>query len=441
MVKFDRTSEAESALCLSGGGYRAALFHLGAIRRLNELGVLSRIAIVSSVSGGSILNGLLAGRWNSLIRDGGGVFQNFDEQVGQPLRQFCATDIRTNLIIGHRLNPVNWFALANSLLSVSGNTLARSYQSLFGGTLLQALPSSGVTTPRFVFCATSMNTGACWHFHSGPEGRMGDFYTGYAPTDDVSLAEAVAASSAFPLAFAPFLLYRSRMKEISRVDPWGQLRPLSGKRRTIEYETIHLTDGGVYDNLGVEPVWSFMSTLLSSDGGLPFESVATCPPYFVSRLQRAASISNEQVGAVRKRWLIERFVAKARRGALWAINTNIEDYQLSSAPGYGSEGRQLLSGIRTDLNSFSEAEIACLENHGYSLADAALKSRAPQLLVKSIPEFVWPHPDWSADAKTIAALQNSASRHITRDIRNWLTGAFRRLDVRSRSSRSTDKAT
>src|ERR1700674_4620949 len=227
MVKFDRTSQSELAVCLSGGGYRAALFHLGAIRRLNELGVLSRIAIVSSVSGGSILNGLLAGRWNSLIRDGGGVFQNFDEQVGQPLRQFCATDIRTNLIIGHRLNPVNWFALANSLLSVSGNTLARSYQSLFGGTLLQALPSSGVTTPRFVFCATSMNTGACWHFHSGPEGRMGDFYTGYAPTDDVSLAEAVAASSAFPLAFAPFLLYRSRMKEISRVDPWGQLRPLS----------------------------------------------------------------------------------------------------------------------------------------------------------------------------------------------------------------------
>ena len=43
------------ALCLSGGGYRAALFHLGAVRRLNELGVLPKVDTVSAVSGGSLL--------------------------------------------------------------------------------------------------------------------------------------------------------------------------------------------------------------------------------------------------------------------------------------------------------------------------------------------------------------------------------------------------
>src|SRR5438445_13233239 len=48
------------ALCLSGGGYRAALFHLGVIRRLNELGLLSRVNAISSVSGGSILSACLA---------------------------------------------------------------------------------------------------------------------------------------------------------------------------------------------------------------------------------------------------------------------------------------------------------------------------------------------------------------------------------------------
>src|SRR5438309_7042658 len=48
------------ALCLSGGGYRAALFHLGAVRRLNELGVLGRIDTITSVSGGSILAAHLA---------------------------------------------------------------------------------------------------------------------------------------------------------------------------------------------------------------------------------------------------------------------------------------------------------------------------------------------------------------------------------------------
>src|SRR6266705_778572 len=47
-------------LSLSGGGFRAALFHLGALRRLNELGVLQQIDTISSVSGGSIINAFLA---------------------------------------------------------------------------------------------------------------------------------------------------------------------------------------------------------------------------------------------------------------------------------------------------------------------------------------------------------------------------------------------
>lgn len=53
---------AGMALCLSGGGYRSALFHLGALRRLNELGVLSQVDTISSVSGGSILSAFLAHR-------------------------------------------------------------------------------------------------------------------------------------------------------------------------------------------------------------------------------------------------------------------------------------------------------------------------------------------------------------------------------------------
>jgi NTE family protein len=50
------------ALCLSGGGYRASLFHLGVLRRLNELGTLTRVDTVSAVSGGSILAAFLAQR-------------------------------------------------------------------------------------------------------------------------------------------------------------------------------------------------------------------------------------------------------------------------------------------------------------------------------------------------------------------------------------------
>jgi len=422
MPTFDRTSENEPALCLSGGGFRAALFHLGALRRLNELGVLSRIAVISSVSGGSIVNGMLAARWSSLVGDATNTFQNFDEMLRFPLREFCQFDLRTPLLLGHRLNPLRWFGDGRSAFMVSGNDLSRSYNALFDGKLLADVPESNSKTPRFVFCATSVNTGACWHFHSGPLARMGEFYTGYSDVNDVRISEAVAASSAFPLAFSAFELDSARLREVSRVDPWGSTRPLSGKRDAVTLERILLTDGGVYDNLGVEPVWQRFRAILSSDAGRPFASVATCSQAILNRLKRVASISEEQVGAVRKRWLIEQYLSKARVGTLWAINTNVEDYPIDNAHSYSPEVRTLFSSVRTDLNSFSEGEIACIENHGYALADAAIRSRTPQLACNLAAEFVWPNPSWVNDDKATACLRTSANRTFARDVAKWLFG-------------------
>ena len=92
-------------LCLSGGGYRAALFHLGAVRRLNELGVLSKVTTVSAVSGGSILAAHLA----EVLRpwpDPGDVVADFDERVARPFRAFTSRNIRTAPFLG-RLLPWN----------------------------------------------------------------------------------------------------------------------------------------------------------------------------------------------------------------------------------------------------------------------------------------------------------------------------------------------
>jgi NTE family protein len=55
-----RAPSAGIALCLSGGGYRAMLFHLSALKRLNEIAYLPKLRRVSSVSGGSITAGVLA---------------------------------------------------------------------------------------------------------------------------------------------------------------------------------------------------------------------------------------------------------------------------------------------------------------------------------------------------------------------------------------------
>jgi NTE family protein len=83
----DLRSPAEgTALCLSGGGYRAMLFHVGALWRLNEMGFLPRLARISSVSGGSITAGVLGLKWSRLAFDGSGVSGTFEEEIVQPLR-------------------------------------------------------------------------------------------------------------------------------------------------------------------------------------------------------------------------------------------------------------------------------------------------------------------------------------------------------------------
>ena len=414
-----KTSSAGIALCLSGGGFRATLFHLGAVGRLNELGVLSRLTVITSVSGGSILNGFLAARWSELVRGADGVFSNFNDVIAAPLRRFCGRDLRTPLLFGTRLSPEKWPELMRSFGAVPANALADAYQSLYRRAGLQELaaPAPG-TTPRFVFCATNVATGACWHFHGGPGSRMGDFYTGYTDTHSVSVAEAVAASSAFPPGFAALRLSVAG-KDFSRVDPWGKERAASKKRKQVEPRRVSmtlLTDGGVYDNLGVEPVWNGFRCLLVSDAGQPFVSHENCRQTVVSRLKRAAEISMEQVGAVRKRWLVASFKSGERKGGLWAINTPLEDYELQDAQGYSAEGRELFAKIRTDLNAFSEGEIGCLENHGYSLADAAMRSRAAALCPTPSAPFRWPDGNWCGDSDARRALEMSGKRSVLRDV-------------------------
>src|SRR5262245_34449293 len=83
------------AIALSGGGYRAALFDLGALRRLNELGVLTRARTITSVSGGSVASAQLARHrlehpdaWRQAT------IPRFEEEIAVPLRAFAGHDIR-----------------------------------------------------------------------------------------------------------------------------------------------------------------------------------------------------------------------------------------------------------------------------------------------------------------------------------------------------------
>src|SRR5947209_6115582 len=93
------------ALCLSGGGYRAMVFHIGVLWRLNELGYLKRLARISSVSGGSITAGMLGLNWKQLRWKDSGQATNFRELIAEPILEFAGRTIDEKSIIGGILNP------------------------------------------------------------------------------------------------------------------------------------------------------------------------------------------------------------------------------------------------------------------------------------------------------------------------------------------------
>lgn len=402
-----------TALCLSGGGFRATLFHTGALRRLNELGVLSGIDTFVSVSGGSILNGMLALRWNELVPDASGSFRNFEERIEAPVVRFCGKDLRTAVLLWQRGSPINWAKLLGDDHSVT-DLLAEAYAKEldFDGRLDALAPEKS-----FIFCAANLETGANWEFEVGPQRtEMGDYRSGKTATGAVTLAQAVAASSAFPVAFPPLVL---------RFPDASVFRDRSPELPDEARLSIPLTDGGVYDNLGLEPVWKSYRLVLASDAGMPFALRDNPGNGPIERLRRSFDLIGNQASAIRKRWLVNMFQTETMKGTYWGIDTNFRHYELADAQGYDERSRRLIEGIRTDLDAFDEGEVGCLLNHGYALADAAIRRWVPGSV--ALPAaFRWPAPVFApANADAVArALEGSGERGVLQDL--WRS-VFERL--------------
>ena len=242
----DQSTDARQdgiALALSGGGYRAMVFHVGALLRLNEVGLLGKLARVSSVSGGSITAGVLALSWGEL-RFRNGIAANMDILV-QRIRLMASTTIDMGAIIGGILLPG----------TVSDRVAAAYDRVVFKGKKLSDLADEAPGVPRFVFNATNIQTAALWRF-SKP--YMGDYRVGLVRNPDVPLAVAVAASSAFPPVLSPVTL--EIKQPVAKTDG-------ADLSRAPYTKTAVLSDGGVYDNLGLETVAKRYKTLLVSDAG------------------------------------------------------------------------------------------------------------------------------------------------------------------------------
>ena len=183
----DATPEQGIALCLSGGGYRAMVFHIGALWRLYKSRLLDKINRISSVSGGSITAGLLALRWRELSFNPASLQNDFVPKVVGPLRRFaCKTIDEEAFILDHL--PFG---------SVSGHIAAAYDDHLFKGATLQDLPDE----PRFVINATNVQSGVLWRFMKP---YMRDYCVGEVRTSDSSTCTGSRRLVSVPAGSFPF---------------------------------------------------------------------------------------------------------------------------------------------------------------------------------------------------------------------------------------------
>lgn len=342
------------------------MFHAGALMRLNEIGLLRKISRFIGVSGGAITLGCLALGWRRLVWKDGAA-SNLAEVLVEPLRRFCASEVDVACIIEGMVRPRTSVA----------DVVARKYrQHLFGDATLPDLPR----TPAFIFQATNLATGRAFRFYRA---YVADYLIGKAPSDGIFVATAVAASSAFPPVLSPVLLkiHPSKFAKVTGATLYDR----------EEYRReLRLTDGGVYDNLGLEPAWD-SETVLVSDAGAPFEYIAAPELSWIKQTMRAFAIATDQARALRKRWLIDQFVRKARKGTYWGITTDITHYPVHRS-NVDRRIQEKLFALRTRLNPFNAEEQGRLMNLGYALAGAACESH-----VEGVPvvEVRWPSPPFT----------------------------------------------
>jgi NTE family protein len=349
-------------LAVSGGGYRAMLFHLGAFLRLYELGVLQRLDRISSVSGGAITAAKLAIEWPKLqTRD------DFFIHVVEPIRRLAGKTIDIPCVLAG-------IALPGGI----ADYIAFAYRRLLlGDATLQDLPKA----PEFLFNATNLETGTLWRF---TRGFMADYQVGEIRNPKLDLAAAVAASSAFPPFLSPYVL-RVKEADFTRIH--------CEDRRLLT--NISLADGGAYDNLGLETVWKRYANVLVSDAGAGLGIDPRPPADWGRQSKRVIDIIYRQVSALRKRQLIASYKAPSgapgkRRGTYWGIGSDTMHYKLPSALPAPVERTAELAAIPTRLKRLSPELQERLINWGYAICDTAMRRHF--MPKSSLPAAQFPYP-------------------------------------------------
>ncbi len=390
------TSSVTIGLALSGGGVRAAVFHLGVLARLAHDDLLESVTFLSTVSGGSIATGLVytlaGGCWPSS--------RAFLTAVLPEIRRRLTTSsIQCDCVLRGVRRP--WL-LAWGRAKVVAESLRRSW-GMRG--LLTDLP----TTPHWAINAATFETGKGWRFEPR---RMGDYAIGYVSEPPFPIAEAVAASAAVPLFIGPLVLRTGdySWKRYDRGFGEGQLAgdevgdAAAGQLRPAPrppFRRLRLWDAGVYDNLGAEPFFKDgrlrpeVTFLVVSDASAGL--TLSCLDKLLGG-KRLVDIARDQVRGLRARMIVDYFGRNPGSGVYLRIGNTAEYLVRGAGVDPGGYAELLAAGLPerearqaatlgTHLKRLDPTVFDRLYRHGWEVADGTLCTRCG-------PQFT--HRPWCA---------------------------------------------
>ena len=407
-------------LALSGGGFRATLFHLGVVAFLRDSNRLKDVTHITSVSGGSILAAHLVLKWDKYT----GTQEDFEQAAGE-IYKFVRRDVRGRVYRRAPMHlpfrflpqpaatvprPRRWFVQVPSLRKTTTDLLIDHYSQLYDGETLEHL--DGDERPQLYLLTTNQTDGTlCSFCRHGfrDEQRKREF-----EAEAISLARAVAASSAFPGLFPPVAL-----------TPRNSGIP----QRDLGHPEVLLTDGGVYDNLGLRKFHFLLEDksidldyVVVSDASAEFKvghRGGVLEPLRTSL--RAADILTKRINELERRFVSDDKFKLVYIGKI--IKKSIDPTAMAPVL-----QRELVS-IRTDLDKFSQLEIAALVRHGYCVARERLEDGVKNGAGERLFKYWDPLP--SSKHADVVALRDSR-RKETEHLRQLLdAGSQRKLRLAS----------
>ncbi len=199
----------------------------------------------------------------------------------------------------------------------------------------------------------------------------------------IPLADAVAASSAFP----PFL---SPVTIETRGATWFE------NDGTVAHEfrdRAVLTDGGVFDNLGLETAYKRYRTLLVSDAGKQLDWDVDPHHDWVRHAVRVLDVIDSQVRALRTRLLIDGFQANKRAGAYLGMGTAVSKYGVKPVVPVDDARGLDLANTPTRLAALSRDVQERIINLGYVICDVGIRRYAESLVPQRAPTAALPYPN------------------------------------------------